>query len=524
MQAQPARPLVARVAALGVAVLGAACLKATAIDTSVYTEVACSANAPVTIVVGATLDDLAQRMAQGVVASTQSGCRSGSDGDVGDVVMLPEHEGESIAYAVMTRADGQPSDQCGTKAQAPGCIVAKRQVTFITHEQLGVRVDLRLSCLGVTCPTDQTCVQGQCVTAVVPPGCAEPCGEGSLTLPDGGAPDGSVGARDASTDATASAADSAAADSGSGDGGPTDAGSGGVVVLFGGTPSASGTTQPPMPLRDTWVWDGGGWAVRPVEGPPARTFASMAGRGDSVVLFGGNTSTDASAPAPLGDTWQWDGATWTEVVAGQGPSPRWGAGLATLNGKTVLFGGSDGLSVGGLNDTWQWDGTTWTQLAPNLSPSRRGTASMATLGSSVVLFGGAGDMFDDNDTWLWDGTVWTEATASGPSERASAPMTSVATSLLLFGGANLAGSTLGDTWLWSGTTWTLLATLPSTPTPRQAAAIATLGATAVLFGGLNASGSAQGDTWQWNAAGSGGWAEQTSAGPSARYGAAMSGP
>jgi hypothetical protein len=177
----------------------AACLKATAIDTQVYTEVSCSLNAPVSIVVGSSLDDLSQRMAQGVVASTQSGCASVGNGYVGDVVMLPQQPNEQVAYAVMTRPDGQPSDQCGTAAQAAGCIVAKRNVTFLTHEQVDVRVDLRLSCLGVSCSSDQTCAQGQCVAPRVPPDCSAPCGDNTLMPVDAG------GTTDARADSSAGA-------------------------------------------------------------------------------------------------------------------------------------------------------------------------------------------------------------------------------------------------------------------------------------------------------------------------------
>src|SRR5947208_1517520 len=54
------------------------------------------------------------------------------------------------------------------------------------------------------------------------------------------------------------------------------------------------------------------------------------------------------------------------------PPARAGMGMAYDAGReeVVLFGGAgaDGTHLG---DTWVWDGTTWTQLFPATSPSAR---------------------------------------------------------------------------------------------------------------------------------------------------------
>ena len=60
-------------------------------------------------------------------------------------------------------------------------------------------------------------------------------------------------------------------------------------------------------------------------------------------------------------------------------------------GTVVLFGGySTGTAL--LGDTWTWDGTTWTKQAPATSPPARDGASMAydAATSDIVLFGGFG--------------------------------------------------------------------------------------------------------------------------------------
>ncbi len=56
-------------------------------------------------------------------------------------------------------------------------------------------------------------------------------------------------------------------------------------------------------------------------------------------------------------------------------------------GTVVLFGGGGRRPVG---DTWTWDGTTWTQQHPATSPPVRCGTSMAydAATGTVVLFGG----------------------------------------------------------------------------------------------------------------------------------------
>jgi len=58
------------------------------------------------------------------------------------------------------------------------------------------------------------------------------------------------------------------------------------------------------------------------------------------------------------------------------PGPRRareGAGIATVGGHVVLFGGWDGDSTF-YDDTWFWDGAQWT--AATVDPSYRGLPGM----------------------------------------------------------------------------------------------------------------------------------------------------
>jgi hypothetical protein len=60
-----------------------------------------------------------------------------------------------------------------------------------------------------------------------------------------------------------------------------------------------------------------------------------------VLLFGGQSVVNAVASSQ-GDTWEWDGSTWTRVAT-TGPSPRAGHTMVldSARNRVVLFGGLD---------------------------------------------------------------------------------------------------------------------------------------------------------------------------------------
>ena len=177
------------------------------------------------------------------------------------------------------------------------------------------------------------------------------------------------------------------------------------VVLFGGE-DANG------PLGDTWEWDGDGWTQVADTGPSARAghamcFESPAAR---TVLFGGSSTSD---------TWTWTGTEWTEIND-VGPEPREGTALVstgttpgtttgTTTGATILFGGIDRDPSLALlfGETWQLDGADWTERQ-DIGPADRHGHAMTydKIRGRVVLFGGstapattanAGDLL--SDTW-----------------------------------------------------------------------------------------------------------------------------
>src|SRR5437588_685974 len=96
---------------------------------------------------------------------------------------------------------------------------------------------------------------------------------------------------------------------------------------------------------------------------------------------------------------------WTERTP---PQQRAGHAMAydAARGVTVRVGGYGGAYLG---DTWEWNGSTWTQRASN-GPSPRSHFAMAydAARGVTVLLGGYYSQINLGDTWEWDGGAWTQ--------------------------------------------------------------------------------------------------------------------
>ena len=227
------------------------------------------------------------------------------------------------------------------------------------------------------------------------------------------------------------------------------------TVLFGGGVPSSGAAR-----DETWEWDGASWTQRlPAHSPSPRAQVSMAydAARQRVVLFGGLATSTV-----LGDTWEWDGNDWTQRFPTHAPSPRHSNAIAydAARQRIVLFGGG-GSTAAGFSDTWEWDGTDWTQRSPASAPSARGTTmAYDAARQRVVLFGGSSIGGLLNDTWEWDGNTWTQSfPTSSPSARFFHAMAHDARSqrVVLFGGVDFSqpNPVYDDTWEWDGVDWTL---------------------------------------------------------------------
>lgn len=263
----------------------------------------------------------------------------------------------------------------------------------------------------------------------------------------------------------------------------------GRVVLFGGRGGGGGT----------WEWDGARWHdMTPPAGSPvprSRTAMVYDSRRQRVVLFGGN------AGAYTNDTWEWDGTSWTEVVpAGGLPRPRARHAMAydAARGQVVLFGGvdypADPLPMG---DTWVWDGSTWTGAGgTGPRPVARSEHQMAydPIRERVVLYGGVHEIHIFTDTWEWDGSSWQSIPSPvNPGGQRNHGMVFVPElgRIALFSGST------GEVWLWDGTTWSQWPPTGAAPAvDGGVAAYDSARAEAVLFNGPS-----NAETWTWTAAG-----------------------
>lgn len=188
-----------------------------------------------------------------------------------------------------------------------------------------------------------------------------------------------------------------------------------VVVLFGGET----TTGPEREVdAQTWEWNGSAWTLSPAEGPSARYGHAMAFDpvGGGVILFGGNTIDHFRD-----DTWRWDGTAWAVLSPpGETPSARDRHVMACDHSeqKILMFGGDDS-GPGVLGDTWEWDGDSWTRLAADEPPQRR-AASMAydNYREKVVRFGGGDStVYGETMEWSWEDNKWEDRGLLWPSAR-----------------------------------------------------------------------------------------------------------
>jgi hypothetical protein len=244
-----------------------------------------------------------------------------------------------------------------------------------------------------------------------------------------------------------------------------------------------------------------GWIqLSPTNSPPARSYLAMTYDpvSEKVIMFGGY---DANTNTYLNDTWEFDGATWTQVMTNSPPPARTAAQMAydSVSQKVVLYGGYNGTNY--LGDTWLWDGATsqWTQATPaHQPPAVTGPMLFPDPNGHVDYFGGFAPPFYQLTMWQWNGSDWTQLFPTDvPFARSSAAVATntVTGQVVMFGG--LASVNPINTWTYDGTTWTLQSPRSQLPWVYGAgAAYHPLLSSVVVFGGANG-GVTQDTTWKW---------------------------
>ena len=236
--------------------------------------------------------------------------------------------------------------------------------------------------------------------------------------------------------------------------------------------------------------------------PSARRAAVMAydQQSGQLILFGGDYGSGL-----LGDTWSWDGGSWTQLHPTTSPSPRDLSAMAysPATGGLVLFGGRG--SSGPLDDTWIWEGATWRELSPSQSPPPRFNSQMSEIPGTPndLLFSGAGNTVL-TDTWIWSGATWQQAhSTTHPTQFLGGVMEPDGSQVLLTGESSSTDSP--SNWTWAKGTWSAVRASPTPPAASGlSGAILPGNQGALTVGGLVESGNPQtGQTWlftqgQWH--------------------------
>jgi hypothetical protein len=230
----------------------------------------------------------------------------------------------------------------------------------------------------------------------------------------------------------------------------------GVIVVYGGL---GGNPQSGVTADETWEWNGSDWTQAQPAGTPgglanyalAYDLAHM-----RVVLYGGQSNS--WLPQASGQTWQYDGVRWQQVITPTQPPPLVQAAACydIAHGHTVLFGGINPTGNLTTDDTWTYDGVDWTLLnVPGPRPSPRVDANLVyDMGSAgCVLFGGRDPvtMAVLNDTWTFDGAAWHRIavpTAGIYPPRVQGAMTfdNIRQRMVYFGGRSASNAVFDETW------------------------------------------------------------------------------
>lgn len=243
-------------------------------------------------------------------------------------------------------------------------------------------------------------------------------------------------------------------------------------VLFGGMVG----DENGKPQNDLWQLDDLKWRRLAPTGdkPRPRQRAKMIfdeHRGYSL-LFGGQGKAMLIWPM-LADTWRLESGRWTQLAEGDKPTPRCAHGLAYDHAgkQAVLFGGA-AKGNRPLGDTWVFDGDSWSQMRiPGPAPRQYAEFTWDANLGGCVLYGGSADDQGNHpytDCWLFRENQWQQiAAASGFLVRDDGGM-------CFFPGLNatllLAGNKSNASLAWlSADGWKIIADT-NAPLPRQCAA------------------------------------------------------
>jgi hypothetical protein len=207
-----------------------------------------------------------------------------------------------------------------------------------------------------------------------------------------------------------------------------------ILLRFGGLPFAGSSES-----DELWVYDGANWSLVSAGTIPARSHAAMWTQQGNLYVHGGRRQG-----VELGDTWRFDGVSWTQVNSLLAPPPVSGHAIAydLVADRAVHIA---------WPTTWTFDGSQWQAIATATTPSFRVDYALAydLVRNRTVLGAGYTSSGALEDTWEFDGSVWQQTTTVGAPQRIAFDLQGqrlVGASRTNLGGAVLMTYT-GSSWL-----------------------------------------------------------------------------
>lgn len=276
----------------------------------------------------------------------------------------------------------------------------------------------------------------------------------------------------------------------------------GAVTMLGGSPVCG---QEPLPDSALWMWDGRAWrAIQPAgPSPGAREDAMIAfdSRRGVLVLYGGRRGRRV-----FEDTWEWNGTAWTHRSPGAGPGIVEHAAVAfdETRGRVVLFGGGFRSGAPMSGETWEWDGATWSRRSSGGGPKARVGHSMTwspTL-RTVVLYGGFADSGSFTDLWQWNGSTWSVVDTAGPTPTEGPSLVNGQGNVLtVIGTGTAAGVESGAplrAWRWTRGRWEAIGGAGPVSRVGQAMGYDPARQRLLLFGGFRPGSGPLDDLWEFD--------------------------
>ena len=204
-------------------------------------------------------------------------------------------------------------------------------------------------------------------------------------------------------------------------------------------------------FNDLWRFRDGQWQLLDkggVSSPSKRKYASLAGDGRALFLFGGQSEKFHD------DLWRYDleSDKW-QLISREGPEERYTASLFFYENAFYVFGGCNiqDKKMRFFNDLWRFT-DKWEDVTPPTSPAPRYGHCSSLVGGKLYVFGGYSGR-NEKDLWVLDvkKLKWNKPRQlwKAPSRRYCGLFEDCGDGrLLLYGGKRWNSKTYNDTWIY----------------------------------------------------------------------------